>query len=52
MFGPLMFLIYINCLPDNIQSSFFADDLSLFPHVFNNDTSQDELNNDLQKVSD
>ena len=52
--GPLMFLIYINDLPDNIQSTckIFADDTSLFPHVFNKDTSQDELNNDLQKVSD
>ena len=52
--GPLMFLIYINDLPDNIQSAckIFTDDISLFSHVFNKDTSQDELNNDLQKVSD
>ena len=52
--GPLMFLIYINDLPDKIQSTckIFADDTSLFSHVFNKDTSQDELNNDLQKVSD
>ena len=52
--GPLMFLIYINDLPDNIQSTckIFEDDTSLFSHVFNKDTSQDELNNDLQKVSD
>ena len=52
--GPLMFLIYINDLPDNIQSTckIFADDTSLFSHVFNKDISQDELNNDLQKVSD
>ena len=49
-----MFLIYINDLPDNIQSAckIFTDDISLFSHVFNKDTSQDELNNDLQKVSD
>ena len=49
-----MFLIYINDLPDNIQSAckIFADDTSLFSHFFNKDTSQDELNNDLQKVSD
>ena len=47
--GPLMFLIYINDLQDNIQSTckIFADDTSLFSHVFNNDASQDELNNDL-----
>ena len=52
--GPLIFLIYINDLPDNIQSTcqMFADDTSPFSHVFNKDTSQDELNNDLQKVSD
>ena len=52
--GPLIFLIYINDLPDNIQSAckIFTDDIFLFSHVFNKDTSQDELNNDLQKVSD
>ena len=52
--GSLMFLIYINDLPDNIQSTcrIFADRTSLFSHVFNKDTSQDELNHDLQKVSD
>ena len=49
-----MFLIYINDLPDNIQSTckIFADDTSLFLHVINKDTLQDELNNDLQKASD
>ena len=52
--GPLMFPIYINDLPDNIKSTFkiFADDTSLFSHVLNKDTSQDELNCDLRKVSD
>ena len=52
--GPLMFLIYINDLPDNIRSTckIFADDTSLFSHVLDKDTSQDELNYDLQKVSD
>ena len=52
--SPLMFLIYINDLPDDIQSTckIFADDTSLFSHVFNKDTSQDELNNDLQQVND
>ena len=52
--GPLMFLICINDLPDNIQSTckIFVDDTSLFSHVFNKGTSQDKLNNDLQKVSD
>ena len=47
--GPLMFLIYINDLQDNIQSTcnIFADGTPLFSHVFNNDASQDEPNNDL-----
>ena len=47
--GPLMFLIYINDLQDNIQSTcnIFADGTPLFSHIFNNDASQDELNNDL-----
>ena len=47
--GPLMFLIYINDLQDNIQSTcnIFADGTPLFSHVFNNDASQDELNNDV-----
>ena len=41
--SPLMFLIYINDLPDNIQSTcnIFVDDSSLFSHVFNKDTSKD-----------
>ena len=49
-----MFLIYINGLPDNIRSTskIFADDTSLFSHVLDKVTSQDELNHDLQKVSD
>ena len=41
-------------LPDNIRSTCktFVDDTSLFSHVLDKDTSQDELNYDLQKVSD
>ena len=48
-----MFSIYINDFPDNIKSTFkiFADDTSLFSHVLNKDTLQDELKYDLQKVS-
>ena len=40
--GPLMFLIHINNLPYNIQST-FADDTSLFSHVSDKSTSQSEL---------
>ena len=52
--GLFMFLVYINDLPNNIRSTCksFADDISLFSHVLDKDTSQDELNYDLQKVSD
>ena len=51
--GPLMFLIYMNDLRDNIQSicKIFADDTSLFSHVSDKSTSQCELNKDLQAIS-
>ena len=51
--GPLLILIYINDLPDNIQSTckIFADNTSLFSHVFDKYKSQSVLNNDLQVSS-
>ena len=47
--GPLMFLIYINDLPDNIQSTckIFVDDTSLFWNVSDKSISQSEPNKDL-----
>ena len=47
-----MFLIHINDLPDKNRSTckIFADGTSFFSHALDKDTSQDELNYDLQKV--
>ena len=55
IFGPLLFLIYINDLCDYLSSKakLFADGTSLFsvtPHDIT--TSANELNNDLKKISD
>ena len=51
--GPLLFLIYINDLPDGITSicQIFADDNSLFSKVQDINKSANELNCDLEKVS-
>ena len=48
--GPLLFLIYINDLSDDL-SKLFADDTSLFSIVRNINTSAAHLNNDLRKIS-
>ena len=52
--GPLSFLIYINDLRDCITSicKTFADDTSLFSKVHDINKSVNELNCDLEKVSD
>ena len=50
--GPLLFLIYINDLPDGLGSDakLFADDRSLFSVVENTDESFNKLNNYLLKI--
>ena len=52
--GPLLFLIYINDLSDNLTSNgkVFADDTSLFSVVHNLNTSAKELNGDLKNSND
>ena len=51
--GPLLFLVYINDLPDNLESSakLFADDKSLFSTIYNPLLSAEIMNKDLVKIS-
>ena len=52
--GPLLFLIYINELPNGIVSicKIFADDTSIFSKVFDKNSSENILNNDLSVISE
>ena len=51
--GPLLFLVYINDLTDNISSHMrlFADDSSIFTSVKDIDLTQEKLVKDLEAVS-
>ena len=52
--GPLLFLIYISDLPDNLNSliNLFADDTSLCSAIYDPNHSAKVLNDDLNKISE
>ena len=51
--GPLLFLIYINKLPEGLKSNIrlFVDDTSLFSVIKNKAESASDLTNDLDMIS-
>ena len=53
MLGPLLFLIYIDDLPNGLKSNpkLSADDTSLFSVIPDVNTSQIDLNEDLDKIN-
>ena len=52
--GPLLFLIYINDLPNGLKNEckLFADDTSLFSIAHDVNTCASDINNDLKLISD
>ena len=52
--APLLFLIYINDLPDGLllNCKLFADDMSLFSVIHDVTINSSELNSDLAKISE
>ena len=53
MLGPLLFLVYTNDLPDNLESlaKLFSDHTSLFSIVYNPLLSAEVMNKNLIKIS-
>ena len=53
MLGPLLFLVYIDDLPNGLKSNpkLPADDTSLFSVIPDVNTSQIDLNEDLDKIN-
>ena len=51
--GPLLFLIYINGVPENLVSNpkLFADDTSLFSVIYNKQLSAQTINEDINKIN-
>ena len=51
--GPLLFLIYINDLTEGLSTNakLFADDISLFSVIHDTQTSANNLNKDLERIS-
>ena len=54
VFGPPFFLVYINDFVDNISANvrLLADDTSLFTTVYDESVAADQLNIDLETISD
>ena len=50
--GPLLFLLYVNDLPDNLlcNPKLFADDVSLNEHVHDSTLSSERLTHDLREI--
>ena len=54
IFGPLVFLVYINDIVDNLESNInlFADDTSLSLETDNPDSCWAKLQSDINKIND